>query len=125
MIGRLKKLGNEFGTNEFGIKYGLPIVALFLTFGFLGHFYIQTLTTCDLIKTTGTVEYIRVVFEQGTKPQYKHYPLRIGLKESTQTFGIHDNFKLRFSTLENEIKTGDTISIYSRSQFRTYIGWVN
>lgn len=122
MIERLKKFWDEFGTKEFGIKYVLPAGGLFFTFGFLGHLYTQSLTTKDLIKTTGTVEYIGVVYEQGTKPQYKYYPLRIVLTDN-EPYRVHDNFKLRFPTLENEIKTGDTISIYSRSQLQTYIGW--
>jgi len=122
MIERLKKFWDEFGTKEFGIKYVLPAAGLFFTFGFFGHLYTQSLTTDDLIKTTGTVEYIGVESEQGTKPQYKYYPLRIVLEEN-RTFRLHDNFKLRFRALENEIKIGDEISIHSRSQFQTYIGW--
>ena len=121
MIERLKKFWKEFGTKEFGIKYILPVGGLFFTWGFLGHLYTQSLTLDDFVKTTGTVEQIEIVFEQGAKSNYKW--LTIHLNETGDSYRVHDSFKSRFKEFKTKISTGDTITIYTRTPLQTTIGW--
>ena len=108
---------------HFGIKYVLPAVAIFLTWGCLGNFYQTRLDKSQLVRNNGQVRSIEVVFEKGTKSSYKYHPLRIVLVNSADKFRLRDSFDDWFPFLENKIHIGDTIQIYTRTRFQSLIGW--
>jgi len=122
----LKRFWNDF-TNlsrfQFGCKYVFPIVALFMTWGVLANLYQTHLDKHQLLQNKGEVNNIAVVFEQGTKSSYKYYPLKISLAGFPNDFRLRDNFKDWFQELQDEIKPGDTIEIYTRNKFQSTIGW--
>jgi hypothetical protein len=49
--------------------------------------------------------------------------LIISLTNSSTNFRIRDRFDDWFPFLEDKIHTGDTIEIYTRTKFRTLLGW--
>lgn len=108
---------------HFACKYIFPAFAIFLTWGSLGNFYQTQLNKTQLVKNSGLVSDIEVVFQQGTKPSYKYYPLLISLVNSSNSFRLRDKFTDWFSFLQDKIHVGDTIEIYTRTKFQTLIGW--
>lgn len=102
------------------VKYVLPLLALFFSYGFLGHLYTINLTKKDLINNSGVIENIKITTEYGGKLNY-YYPLIITLQN--HNYRLPDSFSDKFEFLKSKIAIGDTISIYSRSEYLTYIGW--
>lgn len=94
-----------------------------MTWGALGNFYQTHLDKKQLVQNKGIVNNIAVVFEQGTKSSYKYYPLKISLAGFSNAFRLRDNFKDWFPYLQDKIKTGDTIEIYTRTKLQSIIGW--
>lgn len=122
----LKKVWNDIlnlSRFQLGCKYVFPTVALFMTWGAVGNFYQSHLDKNELVKNKGEVNSIGIVFEQGTKSSYKYCPLKISLVGFSNDFRLRDNFKDWFDQLQEKIKTGDTIEIYTRNRFQSIIGW--
>lgn len=117
-----KDLG-DLSNPDFFHKYVLPALALFFTWGFVGHLMLLSLDKNSLVKNTGQVIHIAIKFEQGTKQRYKYYPLKIGLTNHNEEYRLSDVFKNDFSELEQKILLGDTITIYTRHNWQTILGW--
>ena len=126
MTNGLKKFWKEL-TNlrreEFGMKYIVPVIAAFITFGTIGSYCMTKLDIDDLEKQTGQVNYITVRFLQGLKPNYKYHPLWIQLDNYEDEFRLMDTYSKEFQRLQSEIKIGDEITIYHRNQFLTVLGF--
>ncbi len=91
MINWLKILWNDLGDKKlFFNKYIIPGLALFFSWGLVGHLFLITLDTNSLIANTGQVTDIAVKFEQGTKAKYKYYPLKIGLTSYPEEFSLSE-----------------------------------
>lgn len=108
---------------KFACKYVFPITALFLTWGFSVNLYQTNLNQTQLIRNEGVVNGIGIVFEQGTSYGNKYYPLEIILAGLQRPFRLRDSFKNLFPNLQKDIIVGDTIEIYTRSEFLSIIGW--
>lgn len=77
----------------------------------------------SLVKNTGRVTSIAIRFEQGTKRQYKYYPLKISLTNHNAEFRLSDTYKYDFDGLQRSILTGDTITLYTRHKWQSILGW--
>lgn len=104
-------------------KYVLPGLAIFFTWGLLGHLYLISLDTSSLTAIKDRVVEIAVKFEQGTKAQYKYYPLKIKLENYPEEFRLSDTYKRDFPNLQDQILIGDTITLFTRNKWQTIIGW--
>jgi hypothetical protein len=104
---------------KWAIKYILPILAIFFTYGFLGNLYTITLTKNDLIKNTGVIQNIETKLEQSGRNN-KYYPLIINL--GFDNFRLIDSFKDNYDSIKSMIFVGDSVTIYSRSTILTYLG---
>ncbi len=87
------------------------------------YLYLYSLTPKDLLSIKGHIIDRKVVFVQGTKPQYKHYPMVIRLDNFDQEFRLMDVYNKNFADIENEINIGDTVKIYYRTQMQAFIGF--
>ena len=126
MINWLKTLWKDLGDlskPQFFQKYVLPGLALFFTWGIVGHLMLIGLDTNSLVKNKGQVSSIAIKFEQGTKRQYKYYPLKIGLTNYNEEFRLSDTYKNDFADLQQKILTGDTITLYTRHKWQSILGW--
>lgn len=120
----LKTLWSDFGDKElFLYKYLIPGLAIFFTWGIVGHLMLISLDTSSLVKNTGRVTEITIKFEQGTKRHYKYYPLKISLSDFNEEFRLPDTYKDDFVDLQQKILIGDTIILYTRHQWQTILGW--
>jgi hypothetical protein len=108
---------------DFGIKYLIPAIAAFMTFGTFGNFCMIKLDTDNLAKQTGPVNSIQVRFLQGLKPSYKYHPLWIQLDNYPDEFRLMDTYSKEFERLQSEIKVGDEITVYYRNAFLTVLGF--
>ena len=124
MANWLKTLWNDLGDKKLFLnKYVIPGLAIFFTWGIVGHLMLISLDTRSLVKNTGYVVDIAIKFEQGTKRQYKYYPLKINLKGFKEEFRLSDTYKNDFADLQQKILISDTITLYSRHQWQTILGW--
>lgn len=122
MIKLLKRIWDSFGDKDFGLKIVAPTAGLFFTLGTIAQYYTVSLDKDELVKTTGTVEWVGESIEHGTNFN-KYYPLMISLSGHQEPFRVKDNFKYRFKKLKNEIQNGDNLTVYTRTQTQTMIGW--
>ena len=122
MIRLLKRFWDSFGDKDFGLKIIAPTAGLFFTLGTVAQYYSSTLDKDELVKTSGTVEWIGEAMEHGTNLN-KYYPLMISLTGQQEQFRVKDNFKYRFKELKNRIKNGDNLTVYTRTKAQTIIGW--
>lgn len=106
---------------QFFQKYVLPGLALFFTWGIVGHLMLIRLDTNSLIKNTGQVIGIGVKLDQG--PKYKYYPLKIALADYADEFRLSDTYKDDFTGLQQKISIGDTVTIYTRHKWQSVLGW--
>ena len=124
MTNWLKTLWNDLGDKKlFFNKYVIPGLGIFFTWGIVGHLMLINLNTGSLVKNTGRVTDIAIKFEQGTKRQYKYYPLKIGLKGFSKEFRLSDTYKNDFPELQQKILLDDIITLYTRHQWQTILGW--
>jgi hypothetical protein len=124
MMNWLKTLWNDLGDNKLFLnKYIVPGLAIFFTWGIVGHLMLISLDTASLVKNTGQVTDIAVKLEQGTKRKYKYYPLKIGLKNFSEEFRLSDMYKEDFPDLKQKIKIGDTVTLFTRHKWQTILGW--
>ena len=123
MIERLKRLWDFIGEPKFMYAYFFPGLSIFFFIGIITGLFIQTIDKDDLIKNEGTVVSIDLVFEQGLKPQYKYYPLKIRLDNSEKDFRLIDLFEEQFPIIKNKIQVGDKVAIFTRNRILTIIGF--
>ena len=124
MINWLKTLWNDLGDKKlFFNKYVIPGLAIFFSWGLLGHIVLINLDTNSLVANNGQVTNIAVKFEQGTKAKYKYYPLKIGLSGYSEEFRLSDAYKNEFPELKNKVVIGDTITLFTRYKWQTILGW--
>lgn len=124
MINWLKTLWKDLGNlskPQFFQKYILPGLALFFTWGIVGHIMLINLNTNSLIKNTGQVTDIGVKLDQG--PKYKYYPLKIALIDYSNEFRLSDTYKGDFTYLQQKISIGDTVTLYTRRKWQSLLGW--
>src|SRR5687767_12473004 len=114
-----KDLGN-LPRHHFFQKYILPALAIFFTWGATGHLYLSALTKDLLVKNVGQVSNIEEIMEGG---RYIHNPLIISLANYHQNFRLRDTYERDYFVLQQEIKVGDTITIYTRHLWQTILGW--
>ena len=76
-----------------------------------------------MLSITGRISDREVVFVQGTKPQYKHYPMVINLDNFDQQFRLMDVYSTTFPDIENQVNIGDTVKIYYRTKLQAFIGF--
>ena len=115
-LGRLSK-------PQFGLKYVVPAIAVFFTYGAVGHFYVSYLSLDDLQKQTGQPLYADVRFLQGTKHNYKYYPLYIQLDNSPKEFRLMDTYNEYFPFIQDQVNAAKEITIYYRTPFQTFMGF--
>ena len=126
MINWLKTLWKNLGNlskGQFFHIYVLPGLAIFFSWGLIGHLYLITLDKSSLVVTKGQVEDIAIRFEQGTRASYKYYPLKIELTNYPEEFRLPDVYKRDFAYLESKIQIGDTITLYTRHKWQVILGW--
>jgi len=126
MTNWLKTLWKDLGNlpkGEFFHKYVLPVVAVFFSWGLAGHILLINLDKNSLVANKGQVTDIAVRFEQGTRASYKYYPLKIGLTNCSEDFRLPDTYKRDFPFLQEKILVGDTITLFTRHQWQTILGW--
>jgi hypothetical protein len=120
----LKTFWNDLGNKRlFFHKYVLPGLAIFFTWGLLGHLYLISMNINSLTINQGRVTGIAVKFEPGVMGKYKYYPLKIRLANYPKEFRLSDTYKRDFSDLQKQILLGDTITLFSRNKLQTIIGW--
>lgn len=120
----LKTLWKDLGDKKlFFNKYVIPGLAIFFTWGIVGHLILIGLDTNSLVKNTGSVTGIAIKFEQGTKRQYKYCPLKIRLASFPEEFRLSDTYKQDFRQLQQSISSGDAITLYTRCKWQTILGW--
>jgi hypothetical protein len=103
--------------------YILPLLALFITWGCIANFMQNNLEKKDLLQTKGVVSSINIVFEQGTRKNYKYNPLVISLNESSEIFKLRDRLNDWFPLIQEKVHVGDTICIYTRTKMQSLLGW--
>lgn len=108
---------------QFACKYVFPTIAAFFTWGAIVNLHESTLDKKQLLQYEGRLENMEIVFQQGTKSSYRYYPLIISLKGLNKDFRLRDALSDWFPLLQDKIKLGDTISIYTRTEFQSKIGW--
>lgn len=126
MIKWVKTLWKDLGDlsrPQFFQKYVLPGLALFFTWGVVGHLMLISLDTNALVKNTGKVTNIAIKFEHSTMRKYKYRPLIIGLANCSEEFTLSDVYKDNFYELRQRILSGDTITIYTRHKWQSILGW--
>lgn len=102
-------------------KYILPGLAIFFTWGLVGHLMLINLDLNDLQINKGTVSKILVIKERGSKAYYHH--LNIALTDNDKVFRLPDTYTNAFSNLQKSILINDTITIYTRNRWQTILGW--
>lgn len=125
----------------FFAKYMLPVLILFFALAVIGKLAQMGLTTKSLIANKGQVLSIGIQVEYGhtRSGSYKLYPLKIVLykepssfegmnkisqfKNLFQEFRLLDNFRPKFFGITDEIHQGDTITVYTRTGWQTFLGW--
>jgi hypothetical protein len=125
MFNWMKRLWHDLGNMtrfEFGCKYVFPIIAVFLTWGVIGHIYIINLDVKKLTPCIGKVTFIDIRLERGAK-RAKYYPLKITITGHKGQFRVMDKFKKEFRFIQSEIKLGDTITIYKRNKWQSVLSW--
>jgi hypothetical protein len=122
MIRFLNRFWDSFGEKDFGLKIVAPTLGLFFTLGSCAQYYSFSLDKDELVKTSGTVEWITETEERGTTLT-KYYPLMISLQGHQEQFRVKDNFKYRFKDLKNRIRNGDNLTVYTRTKAQTIVGW--
>jgi hypothetical protein len=110
---------------QFACKYVFPALAIFLTWGALGNFYTLTFSKRKLIAHNGIVTGMETRLEIGTTQyqQIKYYPIIISLNNSSKEFRLRDNFKEYFIELQNNMRNGDTATVYTRTKFDALVSW--
>jgi len=109
---------------QFFQKYVLPILVTFFTWGLFGHLYLLTFKTSSLISNTGEVVTISIRHEiGGGRTRYRYNTLKFGLKNFQNEFRLRNEFQDYFSNLQNQIATGDTISLFTISKLQTFLCW--
>ncbi|RTL58732.1 MAG: hypothetical protein EKK37_10420 [Sphingobacteriales bacterium] len=101
----------------------LRIFAVIFIYMGLCYLYLYNLTVTDLLSITGQISDRKIVFVQGTKPQYKHYPMVIDLDNFNQEFRLMDIYSKTFNNIEKQINIGDTVKIYYRTKLQAFIGF--
>lgn len=122
MIELLKKFWDSFGDKDFGLKIIVPTAGLFFTLGTVAQYYSSSLDKEELVKTSGTVEWIGETAEHRMNLN-RYYPLVILLSGHQEQFRVKENFKYRFKELKNNIQNGDNLTVYTRTKAQTIIGW--
>src|SRR5688572_4707215 len=122
MIKWLKMLWKDLNNSrsQFFQKYILPALAIFFTWGAIGHLYLITITKDLLVKNMGQVATIEEKMEGG---RYNHHPLIISLTNYHEEFRLPDTYERDYFVLQQEIKVGDTIAIYTRHLWQAILGW--
>jgi hypothetical protein len=123
MIKWFKTFLKDFGNLprfQFFQKYVLPGLAIFFTWGTVGHLYLTTIKKDLLVKNTGQVEIIEEIAEGG---RYNHQSLIIKLSHSQAEFRVPDEYKRDYFVLQQEIRVGDTITIYTRHLWQAILGF--
>lgn len=118
----LKDLGN-LDRGQFFMKYVLPALVIFFTWGLIGHLFLLSLNTSSLLPNKGSVTNIAVVYEQGTRARYKYYPLKIALTNHPKEFRLPDVHQQEFPYLLQRIAIGDTITVYTRHRWQALLSW--
>jgi hypothetical protein len=108
---------------HFLLKYILPGLAIFFTWGLAGQLLNISLDKNSLVANKGQVTDIAIKFEQGTRANYKYYPLKINLTNYAENFRLPDTYETDFPNLQEKILIGDTITLYTRHQLQTILGW--
>jgi len=116
---------NNLSRFQVACKYLFPAVAIFMTWGALGNYYTLTFSKTNLVAYTGTVTSIGTQLETGTTQyqQIKYHPIVISLSNSTREFRVRDNFKEYFDGLQNDVRNGDTVTVYTITKFAAFISW--
>ena len=108
---------------QFYLKYILPGLALFFSWGLIGHVVLINLDQVSLIKNRGQVSNIVVRYEQGLRSSSKYIALKISLKNHETDFRLHDTYKNDFNDLQDHIEIGDTVTLYTRHLWQTVLSW--
>jgi len=114
-----KDLGN-LSKFQFFQKYILPGLAIFFTWGAIGHLYLTTINKNSLVKNRGQVETLEEAMEGG---RYNHNSLIIELSNYQQEFRLPDAYERDYFVLQQEIQIGDTITIYTRHRWQVILGF--
>lgn len=125
MIKWLKRFWFDLGNlpkPEWGLKYMLPVLQLFFTWGFAGHLYLATISKRQLVPETGIVKSIAVKMERGSRSS-KYYPLKISLMGKNYEYRVMDKFDSYFPAIQSAIIPGDTVSLYVRNYWQYILSW--
>lgn len=124
MIKWLKDFWDKSGDRKFLLTHILPTAGLFFTWGFLGHLYMTNLDSDDLKEINGKIEWIGIVTESSiSRSMAKYHPLKIKLQGQSDMYRLHDNFKNDFRRIQENLKTGDDIKLFTRNGLQTFISW--
>jgi len=125
MIKWLKHLWEKSGDRKlfFG-SYILPLAGLLFTWGLFGHLYMSNLHKDDLKEINGAIEWIGIVPETSiSRSGTKYHPLKIQLQGESDMYRLHDNFKYDFKRLEDNLRVGDNVRLYRRTNIQSFISW--
>ena len=87
------------------------------------YLYLYNLTPQDLLSVTGPIINRNVVFVQGTKSKYKHYPMVISLANFDQQLRLMDVYSRTLPYIQQQLNIGDTVKIYYRTKTQAFIGF--
>lgn len=122
---RIKNFWLDLGNlpkHEWGLKYVLPPLALFITWGFAGHLYLSNISKEKLTPKIGIVKSIAIKLERGYRSN-KSYPLIISLIAEKGEYRIMDKFKDYFHKIQEDVLPSDTISLYVRNNWQYLLSW--
>lgn len=85
--------------SEFGMKYLMPVIAAFITFGALGSIYMTTLRQENLETETGQVLNIGLNSYQRIRSNHNNYFLSIRLDNYSHEFRLLDFYENRFNSI--------------------------
>lgn len=113
----LKWILEEFKKDSFYYKFLLPIIGLFLTWGFISQFYLTTLSKTNLESIKGSILKIGIQKVESNSSLYKtttYNPLIITINNSNDEFRLRHQLVDYFGKIQRDLKIGDTITIYKK-----------
>ena len=113
---------NNTSSNHFFYKFILPGLSIFFLWGFVGHQILINFGENNLVANNGSIKEIGIKFEQGTREQYKYYPLKIKLDNNIE-YRLQDLNVELFPNILSNISTGDYITIYTRKTWLSILSW--
>ena len=115
----------ELSTRQLCFKYLLPLVAIILTWIFIGKIYLNQIKINSLVANTGQVTNFAFKLEEETTfgSRYSHdvYPLKINLSNYNFDFRLREDFSNDFRALLTKMPEGDTITIFTLGSLQSFL----